>query len=72
MPSVRNHAGTRFSSKYSGRPELNPVKTQMSIRRVNSADHTDGRSVMRAVRLSRVDRCSAGHVVQAIDRQCAQ
>jgi len=31
------HAGTRLIRKYSGRPELKPVKTQMSILRVKIA-----------------------------------
>jgi len=30
-PSERSHAGSRLISMKSGRPELNPVNTQMSI-----------------------------------------
>ena len=48
MPSVRSQAGTRFSSRYSGSPELKPVKMHVSIRRVNRVAHRDGRSLMRA------------------------
>ena len=32
--SLRNQAGMRLIRKYSGRPEVNPVKIQISIRRV--------------------------------------
>src|SRR5262252_4185739 len=36
-PSVRSHAGRRLMSSHSCRPDEKPVKTQMSIRRLNSA-----------------------------------
>ena len=29
--SERNHAGTKLTNKRSGKPEENPVKTQMNI-----------------------------------------
>ncbi len=35
--SERSQAGNRLMSRYSGRPELKPVNTQMSMRRLNSA-----------------------------------
>jgi len=41
-PSLRNQAGSRLSIKYSGKPEVKPVNTQISIRRVNSAAHQEG------------------------------
>src|SRR5450755_3684482 len=49
--SERSHAGRRLISSQSGRPELNPVKTQISIRRLNSASERRffGRVIARIV-----------------------
>ena len=33
-PSLRNHAGSKLSKKYKGKPEAKPVKMQISILRV--------------------------------------
>lgn len=35
MCSLRNHAGIKLIRKYKGKPEVNPVNTQISIRRLN-------------------------------------
>src|SRR5258706_9914272 len=39
MPSVLSHAGSRLIRMYSGRPEANPVKTQISMRRFSTLHH---------------------------------
>ena len=36
-PSSRNHAGTSCNNTYRGIPEASPVKTQINMRRLNSA-----------------------------------
>src|SRR5271169_1055943 len=59
--SLRNHAGTRLNSRYNGRPEENPVNTQISMRRVNNCCQTliqSGRA------LEPVHRHAAKHIGQ--------
>src|SRR5450759_137541 len=51
MCSVRSQAGTRLSSRYSGRPEANPVNTQISMRRVKSCCQMVTKSPSQLLRL---------------------
>src|SRR5262250_586125 len=47
--SERNQPGTRVRSTYSGRPELKPMNTQISMRRVNRTSRKGGAASPRVV-----------------------
>src|SRR6187551_3217849 len=76
--SVRSHAGSRLIRMYSGSPELKPVKTQISIRRLNNALASRGLESPIAGIVTK--RCAAKRggsgrldaVPEAIDRERAE